>query len=48
MLFFEFSGVVLDVVAHSDLNTFTNVIQREQFFELIASIALAKVRGSAI
>ncbi len=48
MLFFEFSGLLLDVVAHSDLDTFVHVIQREQFVVLMAPIVQAKVRGRAI
>ena len=48
MLFFEPSGIALDVVAPPDLAAFLHVLHREKFFVLVAHVAQAKVRGGTV
>ena len=48
MLFFEPSGIALDVVAPSDLAAFLHMLHRKQFVVLVAHVAQAKVRGRAV
>ena len=48
MLFFEPSGIALDVVAPSDLTAFLHMLHRKKLVVLVTHVAQAKVRGRAI
>ena len=48
VLYFESSGIALDVVAPSDLTAFLHVLHRKQFVVLVAHVAQAEERGRAV